>query len=78
MWRVAETNIKVNSDGFIPYGVADSKGSVIDFHLSKNRNIQSAKLFFKTSIALSYVSTPRVITVGKGLVYPVAIEKLKK
>ncbi|HDX9707262.1 TPA: IS6 family transposase [Bacillus thuringiensis] len=37
----------------------------------------SAKPFFKTSIALSYVSTPRVITVDKGLVYPVAIEKLK-
>ncbi|PEE34221.1 IS6 family transposase, partial [Bacillus pseudomycoides] len=60
------------------YRAVDSKGNTIDFYLSKNRNTQSAKRFFKKALAFSYVSTPRVITVDKNPAYPVAIEELKK
>jgi transposase-like protein len=59
------------------YRAVDSEGNTIDFYLSKNRNTQSAKCFFKKALASSHVSSPRVITVDKNPAYPVAIQQLK-
>ncbi|PGE89335.1 hypothetical protein COM62_30435, partial [Bacillus pseudomycoides] len=39
---------------------------------------QAAKCFFKKSLAFSYISKPRVITVDKNPAYPVAIQALKE
>ncbi|MEX0379401.1 DDE-type integrase/transposase/recombinase, partial [Bacillus sp. S4] len=50
----------------------------IDFYLSKSRDKQAAKRFFKKVLAFSYVSKPRVITVDKNPAYPVAIQELKE
>ncbi|MBJ8055549.1 IS6 family transposase [Bacillus cereus] len=77
-WRVDETYIKVKGQWMYLYRAVDSEESTIDFYLSKNRNTQSAKRFFKKALALSHVSTPRVITVDKNPAYPVAIEELKE
>ncbi|PFE01062.1 hypothetical protein COE15_17910 [Bacillus cereus] len=38
----------------------------MDFYLSKSRDKQAAKCFFKKALAFSYVSKPRVITVDKN------------
>ncbi|MED0988234.1 IS6 family transposase [Bacillus paramycoides] len=77
-WRVDETYIKVKGQWMYLYRAVDSKGSTIDFCLSKTRDKQAAKYFFKKALAFSYVSKPRVITVDKNAAYPVAIQALKE
>ncbi|EEM13519.1 Transposase [Bacillus pseudomycoides DSM 12442] len=52
-WRVDETYIKVKGQWMYLYRAVDSKGNTIDFYLSKNRNTQSAKHFFKKALAFS-------------------------
>lgn len=46
-WRVDETYIKVKGKWMYLYRVVDSEGNTVDFYLSKNRKIKSAKRFFK-------------------------------
>ncbi|EJR62445.1 hypothetical protein IIO_02376 [Bacillus cereus VD115] len=60
------------------YRVVDSEENTIDFYLSKSRDKQAAKFFFKKALAVSYVSKPRVITVDKNPAYPTAIQTLKE
>ena len=60
------------------YRAVDSEGNTIDFYLSKNRNTQSAKCFFKKALASSHVSSPRVIIVDKNPAYPIAIQELQE
>ena len=60
------------------YRAVDSEGSTIEFHLSKTRDKQAAKEFFRKALQSHHVSEPRVITVDKNPAYPIAIEQLKK
>lgn len=60
------------------YRAVDSKGNIIDFHLSKTRDQKAAKRFFKKALQSFHVSKPRVITVDKNPTYPIVIEQLKK
>jgi len=77
-WRVDETYVKVKGQWMYLYRAVDSEGDTIDFYLSKARNKQAAKRFFKKALAFSHVSKPRVITVDKNPAYPMAIQELKK
>ncbi|KRF53709.1 MULTISPECIES: IS6 family transposase [Priestia] len=77
-WRVDETYVKVKGQWMYLYRAVDSEGDTIDFYLSKTRNKQAAKRFFKKALAFSHVSKPRVITVDKNPAYPMAIQELKK
>ncbi|EJS68624.1 IS6 family transposase [Bacillus cereus] len=77
-WRVDETYIKVKGQWMYLYRVVDSEGNTIDFYLSKSRDKQAAKRFFKKALAFSYVPKPHVITVDKNPSYPVAIQALKE
>ncbi|MED4136445.1 IS6 family transposase, partial [Priestia megaterium] len=54
------------------------EGNTIDFYLSKSRDKQAAKRFFKKALAVSHICKPRVITVDKNPAYPVAIQELKE
>lgn len=76
-WRVDETYVKVKGQWMYLYRAVDSEGNTIDFYLSKTRDHQAAKRFFKKALRSFHVSNPRVITVDKNPAYPVAIEKLK-
>jgi transposase-like protein len=76
-WRVDET-YKVKGHWMYLYRAVDSEGSAIDFYLSKTRDKQAAKCFFKKALRSLHVSKPRVITVDKNPAYPIAIEQLKK
>lgn len=60
------------------YREVDSEGNIIEFQLSKTRDKQAAKDFFKKALQSNHVPKPRVITVDKNLTYPIAIEQLKK
>ncbi|MEC1903545.1 IS6 family transposase, partial [Bacillus atrophaeus] len=77
-WRVDETYVKVKGRWMYLYRAVDSEGNTIDFYLSKTRNKQADKRFFKKVLAFSHVSKPRVITVDKNSAYPMAIEELKE
>ena len=77
-WRVDETYIKVKGQWMYLYRAVDSEGNTIDFYLSKARNKQAAKRFFKKALAFSHVSKLRVITVDKNPAYPIAIQELKE
>ncbi|USK83141.1 IS6 family transposase [Peribacillus asahii] len=77
-WRVDETYVKVKGQWMYLYRAVDSEGNTIDFHLSKARNKQAAKRFFKKALAFSHVSKPRVITVDKNPAYPIAIQEVKE
>jgi transposase-like protein len=77
-WRVDETYVKVKGQWMYLYRAVDSEGNTIDFYLSKARNKQADKRFFKKALAFSYVSKPRVITVDKNPAYPIAIQELKE
>ena len=71
-------NIKVKGKWMYLYRAVDSEGNPIEFHLSKTRDKQAAKDFFKKALRSNHISTPRVITVDKNPAYPIAIEQLKK
>lgn len=60
------------------YRAVDSEGHTIDFYLSKTRDHQAAKHFFKKALRSIHVSKSRVITVDKIPTYPIAIKWLKK
>ncbi|MFF2591491.1 IS6 family transposase [Peribacillus butanolivorans] len=77
-WRVDETYIKVKGQWMYLYRAVDSEGNTIDFYLSELRDKQAAKCFFKKALATCHSTTPRVITVDKNPVYPVAIQELKE
>ncbi|MFF2588876.1 IS6 family transposase [Peribacillus butanolivorans] len=77
-WRVDETYIKVKGQWMYLYRAVDSKGNTIDFYLSELRDKQAAKCFFKKALATCHSTPPRVITVDKNPVYPVAIQELKE
>ncbi|MFE7084102.1 IS6 family transposase, partial [Priestia megaterium] len=77
-WRVDETYVKVKGHWMYLYRAVDSEGNTIDFYLSKARNKQAAKRFFKKALAFWHVSIPRTITVDKNPAYPIAIQELKE
>jgi IS6 family transposase len=77
-WRVDETYVKVKGQWMYLYRAVDSEGNTIDFYLSKSRDKQAAKRFFKKALAASHICKPRVITVDKNPAYPVAIQELEE
>ena len=46
-WRMDETYLKIKGVDHYLYRAVDSDGETIDFWLSKNRDKQAAKKFFK-------------------------------
>ena len=77
-WRVDETYIKVKGQWMYLYRAVDSEGNTIDFYLSKTRDQEAAKRFFKKALRSFHVSKPRVITVDKNPAYPVAVQQMKQ
>lgn len=65
-WRGGdETYVKMKGQWMYLYLTVDCKGNTIDFYLSKLRNKQAAKPFFKKVLAFS-IPPPRAITVDKN------------
>ncbi|MBC6976052.1 IS6 family transposase [Bacillus sp. Xin] len=77
-WRVDEAYVKLKGQWMYLYRAVDSEGNTIDFYLSKSRDKQAAKRFFKKALAASHICKPRVITVDKNPAYPIAIQELKE
>ncbi|MET3295137.1 UNVERIFIED_ORG: IS6 family transposase [Bacillus proteolyticus] len=77
-WRVDEIYIKIKGQWTYLYGAVDSEGNTIDFYLSKSRDKQAAKRFFKKALTFSYTAKPRVITVDKNPAYPKVLKQSQK
>jgi transposase, IS6 family len=76
-WRVDETYIQVKGAWKYLYRAVDLIGNTLNFTLSAKRDGKAATRFFCEVLKASYTQTPRVTTVDKNAVYPVAIEALK-
>lgn len=73
--RFDETYAKVKSQWVYLYHTVDSKENTKDFYLSKARNHKTTNRLFKKSLQSFHNSEPRVVTVDKNLVYPIAVEE---
>jgi transposase, IS6 family len=60
------------------YRAVDSTGATIDFLLSGNRDLHSARRFFQNALANPGHPRPRVINVDGNSSYPTVIEELKE
>jgi len=76
-WKLDETYIKVKGKWMYLYRAIDKSGQTLDWMLSRNRNKQSAKRFFKKALGNRHVSTPRVINADKSPTFPPALEELQ-
>jgi transposase-like protein len=59
------------------YRAIDKQGSTLDWMLSRNRNKQSAKRFFKRLLVSKHTIDPRVINVDKSPTFPPALSELQ-
>lgn len=76
-WRVDETYVKVKGQWVYLYRAIDKSGQTLDWMLSRHRNKQAAKRFFKKVLSNHHVIAPRVINVDKNASYPPANDDLK-
>jgi IS6 family transposase len=76
-WKLDETYVKIKGVWHYLYRAIDKKGSTLDWMLSKNRNKQAAKRFFKKLLENSHTIDPRVINVDKSPTFPPALSELQ-
>ncbi len=76
-WRVDETYIRVAGRWVYLYRAVDSDGDTIDFMLSPNRDLTSAKHFLQLALWRTREVQPRVINVDGHPAYARAIAELK-
>lgn len=70
-WKLDETYLKIKGIWHYLYRAIDKHGNTLDWMLSKNRNKQSAKRFFKKLLGNLHTINPRVINVDSiGSVNP--------
>ena len=77
-WRTDETYVRVAGRWTYLYRAVDSTGATIDFLLSENRDLTSARRFFQKALAAPGHPRPRVINVDGNPSYPTVIEELKQ
>jgi transposase-like protein len=75
-WRVDETYIKVKGEWVYLYRAVDKQGQIVDFLLSKRRDVATAKRFF--SHATTQHGAPRVITLDGYPASHRAVAELKE
>ncbi len=75
-WRVDETYVKIKGKWHYLYRAIDKYGHTLDWMLSRYRNQQAAKRFFKKVLSNDHVSVPRVINVDKNAAFPPAMNDL--
>ena len=74
-WRVDETYIKVKGHWAYLYRAVDKQGRTVDFYLSKHRDIEAAKQFFRRAVL--HCRPPKKITLDGYQASHRAVEELK-
>ncbi len=75
-WRMDKTYIKVKGEWCYLYRAVDKEGNTIDFLLSKNRDTEAAKGFFKKAIENNGV--PLKINIDKSGANTAALEEINQ
>ena len=76
-WKVDETYVKIKGFWYYLYRAIDKESNTLDWMLSKNRNKQAAKRFFKKLLSNGHTINPRVINVDKNPTFPPALNELQ-
>jgi IS6 family transposase len=76
-WSLDETYIKIKGIWHYLYRAIDKEGSTLDWMLSRNRNKQAAKRFFKKLLGNKHTIDPRVINVDRSPTFPPALSELQ-
>ena len=76
-WKLDETYVKIKGIWHYLYRAIDKEGNTLDWMLSKNRNKQAAKRFFKKLVSNGHTVAPRVINVDKSPTFPPALGELQ-
>jgi IS6 family transposase len=76
-WKLDETYVKIKGVWHYLYRAIDKEGSTLDWMLSKNRNKQAAKRFFKKLLGNAHTVDPRVINVDKNPTFSPALSELQ-
>lgn len=76
-WKLDETYLKIKGVWHYLYRAIDKQGNTLDWMLSKNRNKQAAKRFFKKLLGNLHTINPRVINVDKSPTFPPALSELQ-
>ena len=76
-WKLDETYIKIKGRWNYLYRAIDKDGQTLDWMLSRYRNKQAAKKFFKKPLSNKHVVSPRVINVDKSPTFPPALSELQ-
>jgi IS6 family transposase len=76
-WKLDETYIKIKGIWHYLYRAIDKEGNTLDWMLSRNRNKQAAKRFFKKLLGNKHTIDPRVINVDKSPTFPPALSELQ-
>jgi putative transposase len=74
-WQVDETYIKVKNEWCYLHRAIDNFGNLVDCRLSKNRDLEAAKAFFRQALAIRN-KRPEKVTTDKHSSYPRAIKKI--
>ena len=75
--KLDETYIKVKGVWYYLYRAIDKQSQTLDWMLSRHRNKQAAKRFFKKLLGNQHVGDPRVINVDKSPTFPPALRELQ-
>jgi len=76
-WKLDETYLKIKGIWHYLYRAIDKQGNTLDWMLSRNRNKQAAKRFFKKLLGNLHTVSPRVINVDKSPTFPPALSELQ-
>jgi len=74
-WYIDETYVKVRGNWVYLYRTIDREGNLVDSRLSKTRDLEAAKEFFKRAVKIVGHKPERVTTNGHDS-YPKAIRKV--
>jgi IS6 family transposase len=76
-WSLDETYVKIKGIWHYLYRAIDKEGNTLDWMLSRNRNKQAAKRFFKKLLGNKHTIDPRVINVDNSPTFPPALIELQ-
>jgi transposase-like protein len=75
-WRVDETYVKIHGEWAYLYRAVDRAGKIVDFRLSRRRDVAAAKAFFRKAFK-NQGSTPQTITLDGYAASHRAVREIK-
>jgi DDE domain len=77
-WHVDETYVRIGGGWRYLYRAVDVSGQTIDFLLSAERDLETARRFFRRALGRSDTSHPRTIITDRLVSYREAVRAMKR